>query len=1613
MMARNTKVENYRIIEKIEESNYAIIYKSTDLKSNPVVLKVARENRWNEIVTREFKILSQFRHPNIVQVFDYSKKDDGRTFFVLEYINGQPINTYFKSYSKKLLSALIQVTDGLGMIHERGFVHVDIKPEHILYDAEQGRAVLIDFGFAGNMSEKIEQAGTLGYIAPEVFKGIDIDSRADLYSLGVIIYEIVTGEKPKDSPDLIKGVPREFKNVVINLLSQEPARRPSVHDLQVVLSKEISSQKSKYPMRKIPLPKSGFVKISEIFKILSLTRGKAMVLFGDTGYGKTRLLKELKFKFLTEGHDVLYYIPKQGTNFLDELCRFIDYAALDFSKYKDKLQIFDEILARLLMLAKKQTLVIMVDDCEILSSYELDLFRYIGYGIENSDIVLIGALKPDERILNLDFDNLTMRAFNVDETRTLLEKTFFRITSLPQFAQWLHEYSGGNPLFIVEILRALFDSSILYYQEGSWHIEEKSFKKVTIPAKIGELQKNRLEKLNASEITILKFISLCDAPLDAKICSSIVGSDMHISIEYLKAYGLLREEIINNRIVYTIANKVTKKIVESFISVRERKQLQNSLLHAINVIYHQEATYTPVVAELYFSLDKKKQASQYYVEAAQNAEKVYDYESSLHYYEMYTQCIQHTKPEKYPEILLKIANLHQIMGHNKLAIDYYRKLKTFRKLHLDRECYLGLGYTYSTMGEHNEAIRNYKKAISSMKDKKKQEYIQTINYTGYSMLYLNKFKEAKALFNQSSSISKNIHNVEMEAECQYYQTVLEWFRNNYDKGIKKAKSSLIFTKKHKLFKQYAYTANLLNSFYRYRNDLMQAQKYLDEAIVGFKKIKHINSLCSALNDQALIHREQGSYAKSEQLFNETLVYAQQTNNQIVQYNVFTNLANVCECHGRFGEALDFYAKASHVYPDKVEPVYGISMTLYTKGDTGKAKSILEKMEKSENILLDVGLAMIESALGKFEYAEKLIRKALKKLETENHDTETKAEAFFRTAQLYYEKGDYSKSLEYALKLKSLTNPLSRQHTIAQALIKVMKYRIRKITVMDISEETKKIKNMGCMYDWAWLKRLNIESIVDRGIESNQIEPVIQKLSEIETIFKSMDAALEINRMKKIQNKLFPIIAREYSSRAISTQYLDTFSRLAALISQKLGSEDFVHRLLDVIIQTTHAERGALFLKTTKGMKFVAGMNIDKTTIKDATEISKTAVKALKKDRVIFSTDAVHDSKFNTKKSVMLQHIHALMCIPLVIMGNIIGAIYVDSRVARGIFGPQDKDFLMTVSQILASIIEKSIVFKQMTDENILLKSKILQEIGRGYLIGKSKSMKDVYQQINDIAPTPSPVLVTGETGTGKGMIARLIHLKSKRKEHKFLSINCGTVTETLFESELFGHKRGAFTGAIRDKKGLLEEAEAGTVFLDEITNTSISFQAKLLEAIEEKLIRRVGETNTRKIDVRFLFATNKDLEFEVEEGRFRKDLFYRINVFRIKVPPLREREEDIPLLAQFFKEQYCKEINKHIKGFTPDALVLLQKRVWPGNVRELQNIIERAVIRTKENIITAKHIGIEMKREIPVSLQQIKKEAIIEALEASNWNVKQAAKLLNINRKTIHRFINQYNIHIK
>lgn len=351
---------------------------------------------------------------------------------------------------------------------------------------------------------------------------------------------------------------------------------------------------------------------------------------------------------------------------------------------------------------------------------------------------------------------------------------------------------------------------------------------------------------------------------------------------------------------------------------------------------------------------------------------------------------------------------------------------------------------------------------------------------------------------------------------------------------------------------------------------------------------------------------------------------------------------------------------------------------------------------------------------------------------------------------------------------------------------------------------------------------------------------------------------------------------------------------------------------------------------------------------------------------------------------------------------------------------------------LRIIVRNALEKKILKEENIRLKKELYEKYSFHNLIGKSKKIREIFSLIEKIAPTNSTVLITGESGTGKELVAKAIHFSSLRKDQPFVSINCGALPENLLESELFGHVKGSFTGAYTDKKGLFEIAHKGTILLDEISEMSLWMQVKLLRVLQEKKIRRVGGTEEKEVDVRIIASTNVDLSEKIKEGKFREDLYYRLNVIRINLPPLRDRREDIPLLVEHFIKIYNQKTGKNIKGIKEDALKILEAYHWPGNVRELENCIERAVVFETSDYITVDSIDENIKLfvlsnsfsfpsiSIPAIteegidfesyIDQVRKKLIEEALAVSNNEFLKASQLLKMSYRSFRYYVKKLGI---
>jgi Nif-specific regulatory protein len=461
------------------------------------------------------------------------------------------------------------------------------------------------------------------------------------------------------------------------------------------------------------------------------------------------------------------------------------------------------------------------------------------------------------------------------------------------------------------------------------------------------------------------------------------------------------------------------------------------------------------------------------------------------------------------------------------------------------------------------------------------------------------------------------------------------------------------------------------------------------------------------------------------------------------------------------------------------------------------------------------------------------------------------------------------------------------------------------------------------------------------------------------------------------------------------------------------------KVLQAVLQVVPADQAAILLTEdgTTGFSTILGRD-RRLGPNQPIHASQTILKrVLEENLAILSSDVQTDASYREADSLIERRVHSVLAVPLEVQGKILGVMYLEASSAGARFDSDLLQFVTTLGNITALALENALHLERLGGEN----RRLHEELNIHHsMVGESKAMREVYGFISRVAGRDSTVLISGESGTGKELVARAIHQNSARADKPFVAINCAAITETLLESELFGHEKGSFTGAVAQKKGKLEVAEGGTVFLDEIGELAVPMQAKLLRVLQEREFERVGGTRPIKLDVRLIAATNRDLKEASKTGSFRADLYYRLNVVSLHMPALRERREDIPMLAAFFAAHYGEKIKRRVAGLSPEARTALTRYDWPGNVRELENAIERAVVLGSTELILADDLPDSILEETAASGEPVSalhdavrdaKIAVIErAIEQANGNYTEAARILGVHANHLFRLIRTLNL---
>lgn len=1144
-----------------------------------------------------------------------------------------------------------------------------------------------------------------------------------------------------------------------------------------------------------------------------------------------------------------------------------------------------------------------------------------------------------------------------------------------------------------------------------------------------------------------------------------------ISSEMILVYGKTH---------YVLSSKTLEAIVTEGINVTERRENHRKVALAIELLYPNNLDqFLFDLAHHYAQAGMRDRALSYCRQAGAKAKRLNLTEQALGFYENALSLSTNlVNTREKIELIELVGELREITGRFNDAIDIYTQgmgiLFSDKDLmrsdgHLPK-LLRRLGLVSQKQGKFDEAINYFEQSLSCLKEPAgivSGLAISLWNDIGWALTTTNKFKEAESFLHRAlqgidklksdklsafGTDSAPLNKELLMARTLYSLGVLAWYQGDVNSASEMAIRSFELYQKLNEEIYLSKVSQFLATIYWQKGELIKAKDFYCKVLPLQRELGDVFFRIRTLQGLGLVSYDMGDWHNSLDYLDEAKGLCERIGDQEGLGDILCNLGLVLEEFGDWSKAIAYYKLDIEIKSlTKNEKGLGIAINnmaalLIKKGDFLDAETFLREgltigeRIKDLGILSEVylGRAKLDLMRRKFADATKNLATSIRlkrKLGNKSNLTDNLVIGAELRAGIF----DWNKTLlNCELVQKRIVNSIIPKLTAIilrwQGLAK-SSLGFTDQGKDDLNKSIEILRSLGAKFELAvslvskCQALYQITSVIDDEIGDNAAPITYKPLSEREftqvsddlreasDVFSSLGAKAKEERVKDMINNLSQLESTRQLKGRERGEYLKVFYELSELINLNLEKEDFADRLLDLIIDVTQAERGLLFLMQGDKLFPAAARNVDHTTLEDAQTISKTVIRQVKKrTEPIICADALTDSRFVGSNSVMLNKIRSLVCVPLRVENKTVGTIYLDSRINPNVFVDDDKNLLISVANLLAATIDRSFAFKKMQEDFSALREDILTDAVTGYFLGRSKAIKDVYQIIEQIAPTDCTVLLLGETGSGKGVLARLVHANGNRRANKFVSINCGTLPETLFESELFGHAKGAFTGAIRDKEGLFEIAENGTIFMDEIANTTLNVQAKLLEVLEDKIIRRVGETEPRRVDVRLICATNKNLEIEVKENRFREDLIYRLNVVTIQVPPLRDRKSDIMLLAGYFLKRYAKQLNKPILGFEDNVPPILVDYTWPGNVRELQNVIERAVIMSQKRKISLENLGAKFEafaKTIKIEKgpkKSLEKEEVIGAMKTSQGNVSRAAQILSTHRRQLQRLLRRYGI---
>jgi transcriptional regulator with GAF, ATPase, and Fis domain len=1609
-MSLGVIAHRYQFIEPLGEGGTGSVHRARDLADNRIVaLKVlglpADQSTARFLARSEFRILASQSHPGIVRVLDHGATDDGRCYLSMELLQGPDLKSFAAGEasrpggleaSSSFARVVRQVLEALEHIHRRGLLHLDLKPANILVtrDADgEPLAKLIDFGLAGTASDSV--SGTVEYLAPERLRGEPPDARSDLYSLGVSLHEALTGACPfrgatpaevvrahLESPVPAPGsLPDRYRSLVLHLLEKQPGKRPASARaaLRELLGDEADAR--------LPLPAFGsaFVGREDTLRALEAAARAAregtprsVLLRGPTGIGKSRLLRELEVRLQLADTPVALQAAGDGASapaeLLVRLVRRVGatmgtpaaalagaaesadgaatLAGLDPVVIEGRRErLVQEAASWMLHAAAERPLVLLVDDAQQADSLSrealLGLLRAIEH-VGGSRLTLVIAARADDAADQTWIDEIlrTTRGFgsfsswplaglSATDVERLLAQILGPIASADELARQLFEATGGNPCFIEESIKLLVRSGRLRPQAASWELAGGGA--LEVPRSVEEALDRGLTRFTGRDREVLDWAAVLDPPFTAEDLASLLPAaagrlEAERALDRLALEEVLTREGQRYRFAHASGRAAVLRGLEPAALRRWHAAIAERLLASAAP----DGPPVELLAHHLYSSDDPRRAREHLVRAGERAARIGALrEAALHL----SRALELTDGDRERfNLHLLLQDVHGLLGQRdeqRADLEALRSLAASLDAAARREVQAREGLYQEALGKKREALEHLERALASSQDDPRAEARLRVR-SALLCFYLSDFDGGFARTAQALEAARALKDRAIEAECRQVAGLGRFLRGQYDEALAEMEQALAMRREEGEEHRAGALESNIGLIHLERGDLEAAEERFRASLktlrgAGLRRGEAVNLL-----NLGLVHLELGKPERALDAIGSALRIRRELGDRRGEGADLGNLAAAWLQLGRPERAAPLITEALRLareHQNQQSESANEHRLAQVELERGEGAKAIERLERAVDLAVKARLP-----------AQELVARMVS------------SRAFLAQGQPVRarEQAEAALGIAVAGKMRRRIPGVRALH--AAALLREGRLAEADAASRQAVAELERERGWSADSHLVWLERFHVLE------KLGQERPAEEALRKAHVLLREKADAIQDDELR--QGYLDGIPAhRELSlrhqelqarTRRESTRRERSFHEIARSIHSVLELDPLLDRLLELAIETTHAEKGLIALKEPGGdFTIRAARGMARESVEDAAEICRSAIADVAAGGgPVLTADAVNDERFRERRSIISFRIRTLMCVPMVVRDEIIGAVYVDGRGAAS-FDREDLEYLVSFAQLAAVAVENARLLEKLRAENIYLR----QEVERRYrfenLIGSSPAMERLQRLLEKVAATHASVLVCGETGTGKEIVARSIHYASPRKGRPFVAVDCGALPESLLESELFGHRRGAFSGAVHDRVGLFEEADGGTIFLDEITNTSLDLQAKLLRVLQEGEVRRVGENPTRKVDVRVIVATNVDIRAAVEKGAFREDLYYRLNVVTIEVPPLRERREDIPELALHFLRRSCARHDKAITGFTEDAMAALTAAPWRGNVRELEHLVERAVILAERDRLDA------------------------------------------------------------